>query len=200
MARFETKLYNTAIPAQKSKHRRMIGIQNTGRGLNQLKPTLTMDSLCLDFIIAPLWKSGVYTGFALSFRNSVILWFRHSDIIQMKLEYLWDQLANVDQILYEALLGWGKGCIRFRDKLDQNPGFVCSSISVVLFDTPGSPGVCRNTFLSSPHLCFIIVFMCDLFVSRDDHCWVRKPSHRPNKYVLSHDRSRGRGWVPVKPV
>ena len=27
----------------------------------------------------------------------------------------------------------------------------------------------RNTlFLSSPHLCFIIVFICDLFVSRDD--------------------------------
>ena len=25
-----------------------------------------------------------------------------------------------------------------------------------------------NTFLSSPHLCFIIVFICDLFVSRDD--------------------------------
>ena len=32
----------------------------------------------------------------------------------------------------------------------------------------GSPGVGRNTFLSRPHLCFIIVFICDLFVSRDD--------------------------------
>ena len=32
----------------------------------------------------------------------------------------------------------------------------------------GSPGVSRNTFLSSPHHCFIIVFICDLFVSRDD--------------------------------
>ena len=29
-------------------------------------------------------------------------------------------------------------------------------------------GVGRNTFLSSNHLCFIIVFICDLFVSRDD--------------------------------
>ena len=28
----------------------------------------------------------------------------------------------------------------------------------------GSPGVGRNTFLSSPHLCFMIVFICDLFV------------------------------------
>ena len=32
----------------------------------------------------------------------------------------------------------------------------------------GSPGVGRNTFLSSSHLCFIIVFICDLFVSLDD--------------------------------
>ena len=32
----------------------------------------------------------------------------------------------------------------------------------------GSPGVGCNTFLSSPHLCFVIVFICDLFVSRDD--------------------------------
>ena len=42
------------------------------------------------------------------------------------------------------------------------PVFQCCS-------TPqGSPGVGRNTFLSSPHLCFITVFICDLFVSRDD--------------------------------
>ena len=33
----------------------------------------------------------------------------------------------------------------------------------------GSPGVGHNTlFLSSPHLCFFIIFICDLFVSRDD--------------------------------
>ena len=32
----------------------------------------------------------------------------------------------------------------------------------------GFPGVGRNTFLSSPDLCFIIVFICDLFVSRGD--------------------------------
>ena len=72
-------------------------------------------------IIAPLWKCGGYTGFALSIQ---ILWFRHSDItFQMKLEYLLGQSANLDQILYEASLGWGKGCIRFWDRLDQNYGF-----------------------------------------------------------------------------
>ena len=40
-----------------------------------------------------------------------------------KLEYLWSQLANIDQILYEASLGWGKDCIRFLGRLDQNSGF-----------------------------------------------------------------------------
>ena len=37
-----------------------------------------------------------------------------------KLEYLWGQLANLDQILCVASLGWGKGCIRFWGRLGQN--------------------------------------------------------------------------------
>ena len=36
-------------------------------------------------IIALLWKSGGYTGFALSFRHSVTLWFCHSITFQMKI-------------------------------------------------------------------------------------------------------------------
>ena len=40
-----------------------------------------------------------------------------------KLEYLWSQLVNLDQILCIASLGWGKGCIRFWGRLDQNSGF-----------------------------------------------------------------------------
>ena len=32
-----------------------------------------------------------------------------------ELEYLWSQLANLDQILCVASLGWGKGCIRWPD-------------------------------------------------------------------------------------
>ena len=39
-----------------------------------------------------------------------------------ELEYLWSQLANLDQILYVALLGVGKGCIMFWGRLDQNSG------------------------------------------------------------------------------
>ena len=41
----------------------------------------------------------------------------------MKLNISWGQLVGLDQILYEASLGWGKGCIRFWDRLDQNTGF-----------------------------------------------------------------------------
>ena len=55
---------------------------------------------------------------------SSILWFCQFVItFQMTLEYLWGQLANLDEILCKASLGWGKGLIRFWDRLDQNSGF-----------------------------------------------------------------------------
>ena len=38
----------------------------------------------------------------------------------------------------------------------------------VLLIAEEQAGFSRNTFLSSPHLCFITVFIFDLFVSRDD--------------------------------
>ena len=37
-----------------------------------------------------------------------------------RLEYLWDQLAKLDQILCVASLGVGKGCIMFWGRLDKN--------------------------------------------------------------------------------
>ena len=79
------------------------------------------------------------------------------------------------------------------------PGFNCwfsfAPVFQCCWSTPqGSPGVGRNTFLSSPHLCFIIVFICDLFVSRDDPLMSWKTFKRTEQlYVLSHDRSRGQG-------
>ena len=50
---------------------------------------------------------------------------RHPSVIvhTFKLEYLWSQLANLDQILCVASLGWGKDCIRFWGRLDQISGF-----------------------------------------------------------------------------
>ena len=37
-----------------------------------------------------------------------------------ELEYLWGQVANLDQIVYVVSLGVGKGCIMFWGSLDQN--------------------------------------------------------------------------------
>ena len=51
---------------------------------------------------------------------------------------------------------------------------VCPSVPVVLFDTQG---ISRHRFLPNPHLCFIRVFICDLFVSRDVPL---KPTRGPN--------------------
>ena len=39
-----------------------------------------------------------------------------------ELDYLWGQLASLDQILCAASVGVGKGCIRFWGRLDQNSG------------------------------------------------------------------------------
>ena len=39
-----------------------------------------------------------------------------------EVEYLWGQMANLDQILFVASLGLRKGCIMFWGRLDQNSG------------------------------------------------------------------------------
>ena len=43
-------------------------------------------------------------------------------VYTFKLEYLWGQMTNLDQILCVASLGVGKGCIMFWGRLDQNSG------------------------------------------------------------------------------
>ena len=57
----------------------------------------------------------------------------------------------------------------------------CSSIPAVLFDNLGI-FKCLNTFLLSPHHCFIIGFICDLFVACNER--IRIPPHEPNKYIF----------------
>ena len=47
----------------------------------------------------------------------------HPCVHTFKHEYLRDQQADYNQILSEASLGWGKGCIRFWCRSDQNSGF-----------------------------------------------------------------------------
>ena len=62
-----------------------------------------------------------------------------------ELEHLWSQLANLDQILCVASLGWGKGCIGFwadwiTQVSDRCPlGYLFSPLSVSPFFLPLSP-------------------------------------------------------------
>ena len=51
-----------------------------------------------------------------------LLAFEWRKFYTFKLEYLWGQLANLDQILCVASLGLGKGRIMFWCRLDQNSG------------------------------------------------------------------------------
>ena len=73
---------------------------------------------------------------------------------------MWDLIVSVPDHCLSFYFAWPTGV--------QLLVFFCSSVSVGCSTPQGSPGIGRNTFLSSPHLCFIIVFICDLFVSRDD--------------------------------
>ena len=68
------------------------------------------------------------TGTGIKAGSSLILGWIRSLILELlalewwkfhtfELEYLWSQLANHDQILDVASLGWGKGCIRFWGRL-----------------------------------------------------------------------------------
>ena len=45
------------------------------------------------------------------------------DVHTFKHKYLRNQVADRNQILSEASLWWGKGCIRFLTRSDQNSGF-----------------------------------------------------------------------------
>ena len=51
-----------------------------------------------------------------------LLAFEWRKFYTFELEYLWGQLANLDQMLCVASLGVGKGCIMFWGRLDQNSG------------------------------------------------------------------------------
>ena len=111
-----------------------------------LKDMIARISQTLDFIVIPpqtLFVVG-YTVFMLSIRPSVppsvtLRFLAHLSrrltrwayrmglepssvcpcVHTFKHEYLWDQQADYNQILSEASLGWGKGCIRFWCRSDQ---------------------------------------------------------------------------------
>ena len=90
-----------------------------------------MGKCCLDLAWSLLIKSSsklLVTRTGIKARSSLILGRIRPLILELlalewrkfytfELEYLWSQLVNLDQILFVASLGWGKGCLRFWDRL-----------------------------------------------------------------------------------
>ena len=79
---------------------------------------------------------------------------RPSIIHTFKLEYLWSQLANHDQILCVASRGWGKGCIWLWGRLDQNSGFYGSREPLLTFN--GENNVSSFSWLVFDPILFIL--------------------------------------------
>ena len=66
--------------------------------------------------------------------------------------YLWSQLANLDQIVYVASLGWGKGCLRFLGRLDQNSGFHGNRKRPLTYNRENNVSTFSRLFLIQPFL------------------------------------------------
>ena len=64
-----------------------------------------------------------------------------------ELEYLWSQVANLDQILCVASLRWGKGCIRFWGRLDQNSGIHGNRMLPLTYDGENDVSTFSRLFL-----------------------------------------------------
>ena len=118
-------------------------------------------------------RRSTQTGFQLSYQTPSKLFETMSDnlLLLRAATSQREQLSISDTSQqYKILQCRSKLCDR---RVNGPPGFNCWFSFAPVFQwccsaPRGSPGVSRNTFLSSPHLCFIIVFICDLFVSHDD--------------------------------
>ena len=77
-----------------------------------------------------------------------------------KLKYLWSQLANLDQILCVASMGWGKGCIRFWGRLDQNSVFYGNRKSPFTYNGENDVSTFSRLFLIRSFLYLQIMRTC----------------------------------------
>ena len=77
-----------------------------------------------------------------------------------KLEYLWSQLVNLDQILCVASLGWGKGCIRFWGRLDKNSGFHGNSKPPLTYNRENDVSTFSQLFLIRSFLYLQVTRTC----------------------------------------
>ena len=92
------------------------------------KCCLYASSFIFDWIIIKVIRTGIKAWSSLIFGQIrplilELLALEWRKFHTFELEYLWSQLDNLDQILCVASFGWGKGCIRFWGRLDQNCGF-----------------------------------------------------------------------------
>ena len=81
------------------------------------------------------WRTDNFVGFVMflahlsrrltrwAYRMGLEPAFVRACVYTFKHEYRWDRRADGNPILYEASLGWGKGCIRFWCRSDQKFGF-----------------------------------------------------------------------------
>ena len=96
--------------------------------------------------------------------------------LTFELEYLWSQLANLDQILCVASLGWGKGCIRFGDRLDHQVSDLCpfGYLFVISYE-------CR---LSHLIICYILWVQTKSLQTMYEEKW-NKNKVKKKKYFIS---------------
>ena len=77
-----------------------------------------------------------------------------------ELEYLWSQLANLDQILYVASMGWGKSCIRVWGRLDQNSEFHCNRKPPLTYNGENDVSIFSRLFLIRSFLYLQVTRTC----------------------------------------
>ena len=77
-----------------------------------------------------------------------------------ELEYLWNQLASLDQILCVASLGWEKGCIRLWCRLDQNSGFHGNRKTPLTYDGENNVSTFSRLFFIWSYLYLQVMRTC----------------------------------------
>ena len=77
-----------------------------------------------------------------------------------ELDYLWSQLANLDHILCVASLGWGKGCIIFWGRLDQNSGYHGNRKPPLTYNGENDVSTFSRLFLIRSFLYLLVMRTC----------------------------------------
>ena len=86
-----------------SAHLRVVQFSSMTQNESQRKDTVTLNTW--HFIIAPLWKSGDYTGFALSFRYSVIPYSVFPSLFHFR-SISWEPMNRIKPNLYAHYHWW----------------------------------------------------------------------------------------------